>query len=689
MRKIVVSIVILLASILLIACNNTKQEEKTESETNKNFTYEVDEFADIQILRYKVPGFESLTLQQKTQLYYLSMAALEGRDILFDQNNKYNLAIRRTLEAIYQNYKGDKTTTDYKEFEVYLKRVWFSNGIHHHYGEEKFLPGFSKDFFAEQVKALPAKQVPVKNDQSVDEFLAMITPVIFDPNIMFKKVNKTAKDKILESANNYYGEGITQQEVEDFYNKMKDPNDLRPISYGLNSRLVKENGKLVEKVWFEKGLYSDAIKRIIYWLEKALGSVHTWDKKQQEVISKLIFFYKTGDLKMYDEYAIAWVEDHALIDFVNGFTEVYGDALGIKASWESIVNFKNEKATKRTEIISSNAQWFEDNSPVDRRFKKEEVKGVSAKVITVLQLGGDCYPATPIGINLPNADWIRKDYGSKSVTIENIMEAYDQAGLHTGFNDEFVWSEKEVKSLKDYGFITDVLHTDLHECLGHGSGKLLPGTDPNALGEYSSEIEETRADLFGLYYLADPKLVELGIIPNSEAYKAEYYKFMMNGLMTQLVRIEPGKNIEEAHMINRQLIAKWVLEKGKTDNVVEYKVRDGKTFVVINDYEKLRSLFGQLLTEIQRIKSEGDFKAAKALVENYGTKVDQKLHKEVLDRYKNLNMKPYKGFVNPTFEVVEDKDGNIMDIKINYTEDYTNQMLRYSKDFSTLPTYND
>ena len=689
MRKITLTVVVTLASILLIACNNKKQEEKTESETNKNFTYEVDEFADIQILRYQVPGFETLTLQQKTQLYYLSMAALEGRDILFDQNNRYNLAIRRTLEAIYNNYKGDKTTNDYKEFEVYLKRVWFSNGIHHHYGEEKFLPGFSKDFFVEQVKALPTKEVPTKQDQSVEEFIKMITPVIFDPSVMAKKVNKTAKDKILESANNYYGEGVTQQEVLDFYSQMKDPNDLQPISYGLNSRLVKENGKLVEKVWSERGLYSEAIKRIIYWLEKALASVHTWDKKQQEVISKLIFFYKTGDLKMYDEYAIAWVEDQALIDFVNGFTEVYGDALGIKASWESIVNFKNVEATKRTEIISSNAQWFEDNSPVDNQFKKEEVKGVSAKVITVLQLGGDCYPATPIGINLPNADWIRKDYGSKSVTIENIMEAYDQAGLHTGFNDEFVWSEKEISYLKDYGFITDVLHTDLHECLGHGSGKLLSGTDPNALGEYSSEIEETRADLFGLYYLADPKLVELGIIPNPEAYKAEYYKFMMNGLMTQLVRIEPGKDIEEAHMVNRQLIAKWVLEKGKADNVVEYKVRDGKTFVIINDYEKLRSLFGQLLAEIQRVKSEGDFKTAKYLVENYGIKVDQKLHKEVLDRYKSLNMKPYKGFVNPTFEITEDKDGNITDVKLNYTEDYISQMLRYSKDFSTLPTYND
>lgn len=661
-------------------------EDKSKVST-QNFKYEVDEFADIQILRYQVPGFEELSLQQKELLYYLSMAALEGRDILFDQNNRYNLAIRRTLEAIYQNYKGDKNSADYKEFVVYLKRVWFSNGIHHHYGEDKFLPAFSKEFFAEQIKALPKDKVPCKNGQSVEEFIAELTPVIFDPAVMAKKVSQSGDDLILASANNYYGEGVTQKEVVEFYDKMKDPKDKTPVSYGLNSRLVKENGKLVEKVWKAGGLYWPAIQRIVTWLEKAEKVAE--NDKQKDVISKLISYYRTGELREFDEYAIAWVHDlDSRIDFVNGFTEVYGDPLGIKASWESIVNFKNIEATKRTEIISTNAQWFEDHSPVDDRFKKEEVKGVTAKVITVAQLGGDCYPATPIGINLPNADWIRKDHGSKSVTIENIMEAYDQASLHTGFNDEFVWSETELKSLTDYGFITDVLHTDLHECLGHGSGKLLPETDPNALGEFSSVIEETRADLFGLYFLADNKLVELGIIPNGEAYKAEYYKFMMNGLMTQLVRIEPGKDIEEAHMRNRQLIAKWVYEKGQEDNVVEMKVKDGKTYVVINDYQKLRELFGQLLAEIQRVKSEGDFDTAKKLVADYAVKVDVDLHAEVLERYKKLNMKPYRGFVNPVFELVQ-SNGNITDVKISYTEGYADQMMRYSTQFSSLPTYND
>lgn len=674
-------------SIACASCNSGQKQSVGTAEI-KDFKYEVDSFADIQVLRYQVPGFEELPLEQKELVYYLSMAALEGRDILFDQNNQYNLAIRRTLESIYANYKGDKNTADYKEFEIYLKRVWFSNGIHHHYGEEKFLPKFSEAFFAEQVKALPDSLVLTKEGQSVGDFIKMLTPVMFDAKVMAKKVNQTGGDLIVTSANNYYGEGVTQKEVQAFYGAMKDTTDQTPISYGLNSRLVKENGKLVEKTWKVGGLYSPAIERIVYWLEKAQGVAE--NDKQKAVISTLISFYKTGDLKTFDDYAVKWVEDlDSRIDFVNGFTEVYGDPLGIKASWESTVNFKNTEATKRTEIISSNAQWFEDHSPVDKRFKKEKVKGVTAKVITVAQLGGDCYPSTPIGINLPNADWIRKDHGSKSVTIENIMEAYDAAGAHTGFGKEFMWSDVEIKSINDYGFITDVLHTDLHECLGHGSGKLLAEVDPNALGEYSSTIEEARADLFGLYFLADSKLTELGIIPSAEAYKAEYYRFMMNGLMTQLVRIEPGKDIEEAHMRNRQLIAKWVYEKGKAQNVVEFKVRDGKTYVVINDYLKLRDLFGQLLAEIQRVKSEGDFKGAKALVDNYAVKVDQKLHAEVLERYKTLNMKPYKGFVNPVFELVKDKDGKITDVKIDYTEGYSEQMMRYSKEFSTLPTYNN
>lgn len=679
MKKIAFSLVAFLL-IVVSACDTKK--EKTE---NKEFMYEVDEFADLQILRYKVPGFEDLGVKQKELIYYLSMAALEGRDILFDQNNRYNLAIRRTLEAIYTDYKGDKSSADFQALEVYLKRVWFSNGIHHHYGEEKFLPTFSKEFFAKEVKALSTKKVPTEEGQSVDQFIEAITPVMFDPAVMAKKVNQSG-DVIASSANNYYGDGITKAEVEKFYANMKNPKDPTPISHGLNSRLVKENGQLVEKVWKVGGLYGQALEKVVVWLEKAENVAE--NDKQKEVIAKLKEFYMTGDLKTYDEYSIAWVHDHSDVDFVNGFTEVYGDALGIKASWESMVNFKNVEATKRTEIISKNAQWFEDRSPVDTLFKKKEVKGVSAKVITVSQLGGDCYPSTPIGVNLPNSNWIRVNHGSKSVTIENIMEAYNEAAKHTGFGDEFIWSEVEHKSMDAYGFITDVLHTDLHECLGHGSGQILATTPANALGEHHSTIEETRADLFGLYFIADAKLVELGIIPSADAYKAEYYKFMMNGLMTQLVRIEAGKDVEEAHMRNRQLIAKWVLEKGAKDNVVEFKKRDNKTFVVINDYDKLRSLFGELLGEIQRITSEGDAVAAGKLIEQYAVKVDPELHKEVLARYATLNTKPYKGFVNPVFNLVKDANGNVTDVIISYEEGYAEQMLRYAKDFSSLPTYN-
>lgn len=680
MRKIAFTLVTMVL-IMMSAC------EKKQMEETKEFKYEVDEFADLQILRYKVPGFEELSLQQKELVYYLSMAALEGRDILFDQNNRYNLAIKRTLEAVYSSLqaKGDTSSQDFKNLEVYLKRVWFSNGIHHHYGEDKFMPEFSKEYFVDAVKALPENVVPKKADETVDQFLATITEVMFNPEVMAKKVNQ-AGDVIASSANNYYGDGITQEEVKAFYAAMKDPNDKTPISYGLNSRLIKENGQLVEKVWKVGGLYGQAIEKIVYWLEKAEAVADSEAKK--DVIAKLIAYYKTGDLKIYDDYSIAWTHDHSDVDFVNGFTEVYGDALGIKASWESIVNFKNHEATKRAEIISNNAQWFEDRSPVDDRFKKKEVKGVSAKVITVAQLGGDCYPATPIGINLPNSNWIRVNHGSKSVTIENIMEAYDQASMHSGFNDEFIWSDVEKDLMSKYGFITDVLHTDLHECLGHGSGQILETTPLNALGEFHSTIEETRADLFGLYFIADPKLVELGIIPNEEAYKAEYYKFMMNGLMTQLSRIELGKNIEESHMRNRQLIAKWVLENGQKDNVVEYKQRDGKTYVVINDYAKLRSLFGELLSEIQRITSEGDVKAAAAIIDKYAVKVDPELHKEVKERFDALKVKAYKGFVNPTFNVVTDNGGKITDITLSYDEDYTEQMLRYAKDHSNLPTYN-
>ena len=612
-----------------------------------------------------------------------------GRDILFDQNCRYNLAVRRTLEAITENYKGDRSSADYKAMEVYLKRVWFSNGIHHHYGEEKFVPGFSEEFFVSAVKGLDPNAVPVRDGQTVDQFLAELVPVIFDPSVLSKRtVQSGDQDLILASANNYYGGGITQHEVEAFYDKMKDPKDETPISYGLNSRLVKEDGKIVEKVWKVGGLYTQAIEMIVAELQLAVPFAE--NENQKKVIETLISYYKTGDLKEFDAYAVLWVKDTVSeVDFINGFTETYGDPLGMKASWESTVNFVNKEATKRTIVISNNAQWFEDNSPVDSRFKKKEVKGVSAKVITVAMLGGDCYPATPIGINLPNADWIRKDHGSKSVTIENITEAYDKASQGSGFNEEFVWSDKEREAIKTYGFLTDNLHTDLHECLGHGSGQLLPGVASDALKAYSSTLEETRADLFGLYYIADPKLVELGLVPDAEAYKAEYYKYIMNGLMSQLVRIELGKNVEEAHMRNRQLIAKWAFEQGKADNVIELKKKEGKTYVVVNDYAKLRELFGKLLAEVQRIKSEGDFAAGKKLVEDYAVKVDPELHAEVLKRYAALNLAPYKGFVNPVMKLVKNEKGEVTDVTLDYTEGYTQQMVRYGKEYSFLPTYND
>lgn len=675
-----------MTAIAFTACtgNKTASPEKAQS-----FSYEVDKFADLQILRYQVPGFESLTLNQKQLLYHLSQAAIMGRDILFDQNCRYNLAVRRTLEAITENYKGDRSSADYKAMEVYLKRVWFSNGIHHHYGEEKFVPGFSEEFFVSAVKGLDPNAVPVRDGQTVDQFLAELVPVIFDPSVLSKRtVQSGDQDLILASANNYYGGGITQHEVEAFYDKMKDPKDETPISYGLNSRLVKEDGKIVEKVWKVGGLYTQAIEKIVTELQLAVPFAE--NENQKKVIETLISYYKTGDLKEFDAYAVLWVKDTVSeVDFINGFTETYGDPLGMKASWESTVNFVNKEATKRTIVISNNAQWFEDNSPVDSRFKKKEVKGVSAKVITVAMLGGDCYPATPIGINLPNADWIRKDHGSKSVTIENITEAYDKASQGSGFNEEFVWSDKEREAIKTYGFLTDNLHTDLHECLGHGSGQLLPGVASDALKAYSSTLEETRADLFGLYYIADPKLVELGLVPDAEAYKAEYYKYIMNGLMSQLVRIELGKNVEEAHMRNRQLIAKWAFEQGKADNVIELKKKEGKTYVVVNDYAKLRELFGKLLAEVQRIKSEGDFAAGKKLVEDYAVKVDPELHAEVLKRYAALNLAPYKGFVNPVMKLVKNEKGEVTDVTLDYTEGYTQQMVRYGKEYSFLPTYND
>ena len=668
---------------LLTACGGNP---KTTAEAEK-FDYTVEQFADLQILRYRVPGFEDLSLKQKELVYYLTEAALQGRDILFDQNGKYNLTIRRMLEAVYTGYKGDKNTPDFKAMEVYLKRVWFSNGIHHHYGSEKFVPGFTPEFFRQAVQSVDAATLPLAEGQTVEQLCEEVFPVIFDPTVTPKRVNQAAgEDLVLTSACNYY-DGVTQQEAEDFYNALKNPQDETPVSYGLNSRLVKEDGKIQEKVWKVGGLYGQALEKIVYWLKKAEGVAET--PEQKAVIAKLMEFYETGDLKTFDEYAILWVKDlNSRIDFVNGFTESYGDPLGMKASWESLVNFKDLEATQRTELISGNAQWFEDHSPVDGQFKKEKVKGVSAKVITAAILAGDLYPATAIGINLPNANWIRSHHGSKSVTIGNITDAYNKAAHGNGFNEEFVYSDAELQLIDKYADVTDELHTDLHECLGHGSGKLLPGVDPDALKAYGSTIEEARADLFGLYYVADPKLVELGLTPSADAYKAQYYTYLMNGLMTQLVRIEPGNNVEEAHMRNRQLIARWVYEKGAAEKVVELVKKDGKTYVVINDYEKVRDLFGRLLAEIQRIKSTGDYAGAHDLVEAYAVKVDPALHAEVLERYKKLNLAPYKGFVNPKYEVVTDADGTITDVTVTYDEGYAEQMLRYSKDYSTLSSVN-
>ena len=682
MKKQLISMVTALS--LLTACGGNP---KITAEAEK-FDYTVEQFADLQILRYRVPGFEDLSLKQKELVYYLTEAALQGRDILFDQNGKYNLTIRRMLEAVYVGYKGDKSTPDFKAMEVYLKRVWFSNGIHHHYGSEKFVPGFTPEFFKQAVQSVDAATLPLAEGQSVEQLCEEVFPVIFDPKVMPKRVNQAAgEDLVLTSACNYY-DGVTQQEAEDFYNALKNPEDETPVSYGLNSRLVKVDGKVQEKVWKVGGLYGQALEKIVYWLKKAEGVAET--PEQKAVIAKLVEFYETGDLKTFDEYAILWVKDlNSRIDFVNGFTESYGDPLGMKASWESLVNFKDLEATRRTELISSNAQWFEDHSPVDSQFKKEKVKGVSAKVITAAILAGDLYPATAIGINLPNANWIRSHHGSKSVTIGNITDAYNKAAHGNGFNEEFVYSDAELQLIDKYADVTDELHTDLHECLGHGSGKLLPGVDPDALKAYGSTIEEARADLFGLYYVADPKLVELGLTLSTDAYKAQYYTYLMNGLMTQLVRIEPGNNVEEAHMRNRQLIARWVYEKGAAEKVVELVKKDGKTYVVINDYEKVRELFGELLAEIQRIKSTGDYAGAHDLVEAYAVKVDPVLHAEVLERYKRLNLAPYKGFINPKYEAVTDTNGNITDVTVTYDEGYAEQMLRYSKDYSTLPSVNN
>lgn len=651
--------------------------------SENSFSYTVEQFADLQILRYRVPGFEQLSLRQKQLIYYLSQAALEGRDILFDQNGKYNLQIRRLLEAVYTHFEGDRTSESFRALEVYLKRVWFSNGIHHHYACDKFVPGFTAAYLEEVILSLSAEVLPLEEGETCRAMCDKLFPVIFDPAVMPKRVNQAdGEDLVQTSAANYY-EGVTQQEAEAFYAAQKKADDPEPVMYGMNSRLVKKDGRIYEQVWKVGGMYSAAIEKIIVWLEKAETVAE--NEAQREVIRLLIEFYRSGDLKVFDAYSIAWLKDTgSQVDFVNGFIESYGDPLGMKASWESIVNFKDMEATHRTETISSNAQWFEDHSPVDARFKKEEVKGVSAKVITAAILAGDLYPSTAIGINLPNSNWIRSVHGSKSVTIGNLTDAYNKAARGNGFREEFVYSDVECELLEKYADITDDLHTDLHECLGHGSGKLLPGVDPDALKAHGSTIEEARADLFGLYYLPDAKMVELGLVPDAEAYKAEYYSYMMNGLMTQLVRIEPGCTVEEAHMRNRQLIARWALEHGKDEKVVEMVVRDGKTYVRINDYAKLRTLFGKLLAEIQRIKSEGDYEAARQLVETYGVQVDPVLHAEVLQRYRSLHLAPYKGFLNPVYTPQTDAGGNIVDVQISYTEGYAEQMLRYSRNYSNL-----
>jgi dipeptidyl-peptidase-3 len=649
---------------------------------NNDFNYFLEQFADIKILRYQVPGFENLNLEKKILLYYLSQAALCGRDIIFDQNFKHNLEIRKFLEIIFLNYAGDRATEDFLNFEIYLKRIWFSNGIHHHYSTDKFLPDFNKNYFDELVKGTPDKYFESKFSDHKSQIAEKLKPIIFDPGVFSKRVSMdSAGDLIKESACNFY-DGVSQEEAEMFYNNLKDPNDKTPVSHGLNSRLIKENGVVKEEVYKTGGKYSAALEKVVYWLENALEV--TENKQQKQVIEALVKFYKTGDLKIYDQYNVLWVNDlDSEIDFVNGFTEVYGDPLGLKATWESVVNFKDGEATRRTETISNNAQWFEDNSPVDERFKKSEVKGVSAKVITVAQLGGECYPSTPIGINLPNADWIRKEHGSKSVTMDNITYAYDQASQGSGFLEEFCYSEEEIRLSKEYGFLAGSLHTDLHECLGHGSGQLLPETSPDALKNYGSVLEEARADLFALYYLMDDKMLELQLVPSLDVVRAEYNGYIRNGLMTQLVRIELGKNVEQAHMRNRQLIAQWCFEKGQQFNVIERIKKDDKTYYKINDYRKLRDIFGVLLAEVQRIKSEGDYESGKKLVETYGVKIEPNLHKEVKERFEKLDIAPYGGFVNPSF-ILKKQGDKIIDVEIEYADDLTEQMLDYAKNYSFL-----
>ena len=645
-----------------------------------SFRYIDERFADLQMLRYRLEGFERLSLQQKKLIFFLSKAALFGRDITFDQYGRYNLLIRRTLEAVYTDLRVDHNTDQFRALEVYLKRVWFSNGMYHHYGCEKFEPQFTEDYFREAVCQVDARRLPLTNGQTARELCDVLCPVIFDPTILPKRVNKAdGEDLLLTSACNFY-DGVTQAEAEAYYNARKDADDPMPPSYGLNSTLTKRDGQLCEDVWSTNGRYANALRHIVYWLRKAAEVAE--NDSQREVIGKLITYYETGDLRTFDDYSISWLQClEGRVDFINGFIEVYGDPLGLKGSWEALVEYIDEEATHRTQTIARNAQWFEDHSPIDPRFRKPVVKGVSANVICAAMLGGEEYPSTAIGINLPNADWIRAQYGSKSITISNITDAYNKAAHGNGFKEEFVVDAATLALIDKYGDACDDLHTDLHECLGHGSGQLLPGVDPDALKAYGNTIEEARADLFGLYYMADPKLVELGLLPDGEAYRAQYYSYMMNGLMTQLIRITPGNQIEETHMRNRALIARWCAAQG---DVVALAERDGKTYLQISDYEELRKLFSKLLAEVQRIKSEGDYEAARRLVEDYAVKIDPELHAEVLERYAKLNLAPYKGFINPQMLPVNDADGEIIDIQLNYSESYAHQMLRYSSEYATL-----
>ncbi|MFH1195762.1 MAG: dihydrofolate reductase [bacterium] len=685
MKKTSIIFTIILTGLLLMNCS---QQEKSKTEQGDNFKFFTEKFADLRVQRYLVPGFEELSLKQKELVYYLYEAALCGRDITYDQNYKYNLLIRHTLDAIVDSYKGERNTPDFEKFMVYTKRVWFSNGIHHHYANKKFTPEFSKEYFAELVHGSEVKSLPLQNNETVDNLITTLEPIIFNPDIAPMKVSKDSKsDLIKTSAVNFY-EGVTQKEVESFYKRMSKPGDPEPVSYGLNSKLVKENGQIVEKKWTTNGMYGAAIQKIVYWLKKAVEVAE--NDQQKKTLSLLVEYYETGDLKKWDEYNIEWVKDtSSIVDVVNGFIETYNDPLSFRAGFESVVSIKDLKATKRAEAISKNAQWFEDNSPIMPEHKKKNVKGVTAKVITSVVESGDCAPSTPIGINLPNADWIRKVHGSKSVTIDNIVHSYNMFASTSGLLEEYAYSQEEIDREKKYGSIADDLHTDMHEVIGHGSGQLNPGVgDPNqTLKNYASTLEEARADLVALYYVYNQKLVDIGVAPSLEVGKAAYTDYIKNGLMVQLTRIVLGDDIEQAHMRNRQLIAAWCFDKGKKDNVIEKKTKDGKTFFVVNDFDKLRTLFGELLREVQRIKSEGDYEAGKNLVETYGVKIDKELHKEVLDRYKKLDIVPYAGFIQPKLVPVMDGD-KITDVKVEYPEDFTKQMLEYGKEYSLLPVNN-